>query len=119
MLPEVLRSDEYEKKAYLTQDGYTTVFYVNISNSAQNISGTIMITQYNNPNHDMTNGSGNVSDLHRNYKQLIINDQEVIVFGRDKQSYINYSDGTTNYEIALDCDFDTMVSIAETINVKE
>lgn len=119
MLPEVLRSDEYVKKAYLTQDGYTTVFYVNISNSVQNISGTIMITQYNNPNHDMTNGRVNVPDnTYRYFEQLVINDREVIVFGNDDKSYINYTDGSTNYEIALICDFNTMVSIAETINVK-
>lgn len=119
MLPEVLRSDEYEKKAYLTQDGYTTVFYVNVSNSAQNISGTIMITQYNNPNHDMTNGYGNIpDDTQKNFKQLTIDGKEVIVFGRDDTSYINYSDGATNYEISLGCDFDTMVSIAKTIIVK-
>ncbi len=118
MLPEVLRSDEYEKSARLTQDGYTTVFYINVLNSAQNISGTIMITQYNNTNHDMTNGQVSIPDTHREFKQLIIEGKEIVVFSIDEKSYINYSDGTTNYEIALNCDFDTMVSIAETINVK-
>ena len=48
----------------------------------------------------------------------MVDDKEIIIFSMDEKSYINYSDGTTNYEIALICDFDTMVSIAETINVK-
>lgn len=119
LLPEALRSDEYEKTAQLTQDGYTTVFYINVVNSVQNISGTVMITQYNNPNHDMTNGQANIPDsTYRYFKQLVINNREVIVFGNGEKSYINYTDGATNYEITLICDFDTMVSIAETISVK-
>lgn len=118
LLPEALRSDEYEKSAHLTQDDLLTIFYIDITNKSTKISGQILITQYNNTAVDMTNGQANVSDVHRNYKQLTIDGKEVIVFGRDNQSYIIYSDANTNYQISLDCDFDTMVSIAETINVK-
>ncbi len=119
MLPEVLRGDEYEKSARLTQDDLLTIFYIDVTNKSTQISGQILITQYKDKNTDMTNGQVNVSDEHRNYKQLTIDGKEIIVFGRDNTSYINYSDGTTNYQISLGCDFDTMVSIAETINVKE
>ena len=118
LLPEALRSDEYEKSAHLTQDDLLTIFYIDITNKSTKISGQILITQYNNTAVDMTNGQANVSDVHRNYKQLTIDGKEVIVFGRDNQSYIIYSDANTNYQISLDCDFDTMVSIAETISVK-
>lgn len=118
MLPEVLLSVEYEKSARLTQDDFQTMFYIDLLNPKTNISGNIMITQYKNTDHNMTNGQANVSDEHRSYKQFTIDGKEIIVFGRNDQSYINYSDGATNYQIALDCDFDTMVSIAETINVK-
>ena len=118
MLPEVLRSDEYEKSARLVQDGHITTFFIDIINTAKNISGTIVITQYNNADHNMTNGQVNIPDKHRNFKQLTIEGKEIIVFGMGEEMYINYSDGATNYQIALNCDFDTMVSIAETINVK-
>ncbi len=67
----------------------------------------------------MTNGQVNIPEnTYRYFKELMIEGQKIIVFGRDNESYINYSDGATNYQIFLDCDFDTMVSIAETINVK-
>lgn len=118
MLPDVLRGDEYEKSARLEQKEFMTIFYIRLINSDENISGTIVITQYNDANHNMTNGQVNVSDVHRNFKQLTIDGKEIIVFGMGEESYINYSDGATNYQISLGCEFDTMVSIAETINVK-
>lgn len=118
MLPEVLLSDEYEKTARLEQKDYLDIFYINVANIEKGISGSIVITQYNDDTIDMTNGFGNVSDKHRNYKELTIEGKKIIVFGMGEKSYINYSDSLTNYQIALICDFDTMVSIAETINVK-
>ena len=118
MLPEVLRGAEYEKYGRMKQDEYMTTFYIDVNNEAAQISGQIMITQYNDASHAMTNGHVNVSELYKNFKQFLVNGKEIIVFGEGKESYINYSDGVTNFEIMLDCDFDTMVSIAETINVK-
>ncbi|MBQ6931911.1 MAG: hypothetical protein IJN38_07265, partial [Clostridia bacterium] len=119
LLPEALRSDEYEKSARLTQDDYMTTIYIDVINNNQSISGMISITQYNDKDVDMTNGYGNIpDDAQKNFKQLTIDGKEIIVFGSDDVSYINYSDITTNYEITLFCDFDTMVSIAETISVK-
>lgn len=118
MLPEVLRGEEYKKSARLQQNDYMTTFYIDVKEIHGNITGTIVISQYNDKNHNMTNGQVNVPVAEKNFKQMMICDREIVVFGRDEQSYINYSDGATNYQIMLDCDFDTMVSIAETINVK-
>ena len=119
LLPEALRSDEYEKSAHLTQDDYITTFYIDVVNNVNSFSGTIIITQFNDKDVDMTNGYGNIpDDMQKYFRQLTIDGKEIIVFGRDNQSYIVYSDTATNYEISLDCDFDTMVSIAETIRVK-
>lgn len=119
MLPEVLRSEEYEKTARLQQNDYMTTFYIDVKEINGNITGTIVISQYNTEVHNMTNGQVNVPDnTYRYVKELLIDGKEIIVFGNDEKSYINYSDGTTNYEITLGCDFDTMVSIAETISVK-
>lgn len=119
ILPEVLRSGEYEKSARLQQDDNMTTFYIDVKNIDGNITGTIVVSQYNNEDHNMTNGQVNVPDnSFRYFKELLIDGKEIIVFGNGEKSYINYSDGTTNYQISLTCDFDTMVLIAETINVK-
>ncbi|MBO5359282.1 MAG: DUF4367 domain-containing protein [Clostridia bacterium] len=118
MLPEVLLSNEYEKEVLVEQKEFVTIIRVDVNNAEQDISGLITITQYKSADHNMTNGQVNVSDEHTNYKQLTIDGKDIIVFGMGERSYINYSDGATNYEIALTCDFDKMVSIAETINVK-
>lgn len=119
MLPEVLLSDEFEKSARLVQESDITTFFIDVKNSVEEINGTIIITQFKNTEHNMTNGFGSIpDDKPKKFKQLTMDGKEIIVFGREEQSYMNYSDGATNYQIALDCDFDTMVSIAETINVK-
>lgn len=118
MLPEVLLSDEYEKEIHTEQSEYVTIIRVVVNNTEQDISGLITISQYKSAEHNMTNGFGNVSDMYRYFKQLTIDGKEIVVFSNGDTSYINYSDGATNYEISLGCDFDTMVSIAETISVK-
>lgn len=119
MLPEVLRSDEYEKTARLVQESEITTFLIEVNNPVEGINGNIMITQYKNTEHNMTNGQVNVPESSfRYFKELLINGKEIIVFGMGGESYINYTDGAINYQISLGCDFDTMVSIAETISVK-
>lgn len=119
MLPQILLSDEYEKKVQTEQGDQMTTIWLFVNNVNEKITGYIMITQYKTADHNMTNGFGNIPDnTYRYVKELLIDGQKVIVFGNDEKSYINYSDGSTNYEIALICDFETMVSIAETINVK-
>ncbi len=119
-LPKVLLSDEYERSiGDIVQDSDKEIIFVNVSNINNDISGTIVITQYKNSEHAMTNGQVNIPDnTYRYFKELTIDDNKIIVFGNGEKSYINYSDSVINYEILLDCDFDTMVSIAETINVK-
>ncbi|MBR6634555.1 MAG: hypothetical protein IKL41_02880, partial [Clostridia bacterium] len=119
MLPQALLDEKYEKTPSVKQDDEKTVTFINVVNKETQISGTIIITEYKNENINAVNGQVNVpEDTYRNFKELLIEGKEIIVFGSDGTSYINYSDGATNYEISLGCDFDTMVSIAETINVK-
>lgn len=118
MLPQALLGDDYEKSVQTKQSEYMTTILVSVNNIKQEISGLLIITQFKSADHNMTNGQVNVSEIYKYYKQMTINGKDIIVFGRDDESYINYSDGATNYEISLRCDFDTMVSIAETIKVK-
>ena len=119
MLPQVLLSDEYERTiSSVKQDEDKTIIFVTLNCTKNDIKGNICITQYKDADHNMTNGQVNIPDTHREFKQILIKDKEIIVFTMGEESYINYSDRTTNYEIVLNCDFDTMVSVAETINVK-
>ena len=119
-LPTVLLSDEYEKSVgKVVQDDDKSIIIINVCNNHSDVSGYIGITQYKSAEFNMINGQMNIpEDTYRYFKEMIIDSKEIIVFGNDEKSYINYSEGATNYEIALICNFDTMVSIAETINVK-
>lgn len=114
LLPEALLSEEYEKSVRIEKNDFSTMLYVELANEQEGYTGRVVITRYNNA-YGMTNGFGNVSNMHRYFKQLMINGKEIIVFGEGKESYINYIDNNTNYEITLNCDFETMVSIAGTI----
>ncbi len=119
MLPEALLGDEYKKDVQIEEDEHITTALISLDNTQQKISGLITVTQYKDTGHDMTNGKVNVPyETYRNIKNFTIDNIEIIVFGEGKESYINYCKGNTNYQISLNCDFDTMVSIAETINVK-
>lgn len=119
ILPEVLLSDEYEKEIHTDQNEFMTTIWISVNNSEQDISGLITVTQFKSTDHNMTNGYGNIpDDTYKYFKELLISGKKVIVFGNGEKSYINYSDVATNYEIALTCDFNTMVSIAETIKNK-
>lgn len=114
-LPEVLLSDEYEKSAYVQEDEHMTTIYVNVKNINSNVAGTIMISQYKNENIAIGNGVGNVSSMNKHFKQLFVNNIDVLVFGETEEMYIKYIDGNTEYEIILNIDFDTAVKIAESI----
>ena len=118
MLPQVLLGDDYTKEVRTDQNEHMTTIWISVNNIEQEISGLLTITQFKSADHNMTNGQVNVSEIYKYYKQMTINGEDIIVFGNGEKSYINYSDGATNYQISLVCDFDTMVSVAETINVK-
>lgn len=116
MLPEELLSDEYQKSVTnVIKDEYKNAIYISIINASNGITGNLVVTQYNDSNVETINGLGNVSEMHKYFEQLLINNIDVVVFGNDQQIYINYIDGNTGYEIMLNCDFETAVSIAETI----
>ncbi len=119
MLPQALLSDEYEKTIKTDKTGHMTTIWVFVDKEEQGVSGLITITQYNDSNHNMTNGKADIPyNSFRYYKEFSTNNKPIIIFSDGDKSYINYSNGATNYEINLTCDLDTMVSIAETINDK-
>ena len=99
----------------MQEDDFITNIYVDIENFKTDISGTIVITQYKNQNIEMINSVGNVSNIYEKFKQLQINDVEVLVFGNNGEFYIKYIYANTEYEIVLNTDFETAVKIAESI----
>ena len=116
MLPEELLSDEYQKSVTnIIKDEYKNAIYISITNESNDFAGNLVVTQYNDSNVEAINGLGDVSEMHKYFKQLLINNIDIVVFGNDQQIYINYIEGNTGYEIMLNCTFETAVSIAETI----
>lgn len=116
MLPEELLSDEYQKSVTnIIKDEYKNAIYISITNESNDVTGNMVVTQYIDSNVETINGLGDVSEMHKYFKQLLINNIDVVVFGNDQQIYINYIDGNTGYEIMLNCTFETAVSISETI----
>ncbi len=116
MLPEELLSDEYQKSVTnIIKDEYKNAIYISITNESNDFAGNLVVTQYNDSNVEAINGLGDVSEMHKYFKQLLINNIDVVVFGNDQQIYINYIEGNTGYEIMLNCTFETAVSIAKTI----
>lgn len=115
-LPEVLLSDEYEKSVNVQDTENIKVILIDILNSKQVISGTIIITQYKDENVELHNGVGNVSSMYKYFEQITINDTDVLVFGNDNKFYVKYIDANTEYEVVLlNTEFDTAVKIAESI----
>ncbi len=114
-LPEVLLSDEYEKSARVQETDLMTTIYVDFNSVSSETSGNMMISQYKDGNVELHNGIGNVSDLYKFFEQLTVNDIEVLVFGENSEIYIKYVYENTEYEVFLNCDFDTALLIAESI----
>lgn len=115
-LPEVLLGNEYEKSVQVQEDDLMTTIYVDFSNTNSQVSGTIVISQYNDEYIEIGNGVGNVTDTHKNFKQITVGNIDILIFSVNEKIYIKYIEGCTEYEIALlNSEFDTAVKIAESI----
>ena len=115
-LPALIMTDNYTKDVNVQKDDYITTVMIDINNPVNNIQGTVAVTQYNDTNVELHNGVGNVSGMYKYFEQITINRTDVLVFGNDGEIYIKYIVDDTEYEITLNTDFDTAVSIAESIN---
>ena len=114
-LPAELMTDDYAKNINVQKDDFITTVMISISNPTDNVQGTIGITQYNDEKAGISNGIGNVSSMNKHFKQLSINSIDILVFGNDGEVYIKYVDKNIEYEIVLNTDFDSALSIAESI----
>ena len=113
-LPEVLRSEDYKKTYEIEQDEYITTICVYLKNPIENITGNIMVTQYKDSS-KIAKDYTNISDMYDNFKMISLGNMNIVIFGDKEKSYIRYIDGAEDYCIALNCDFETAVSIADSI----
>lgn len=115
VLPSALISEDYSVK--ITTRSLENVEKASIafnSNSSE-INGTIIITNYTNSNDNFAIGQRLVVDAYNQVKQIFVNGLDVIVFSDETNSYIYYIDKNVEYDISINCDFDSAVEIAETI----
>lgn len=115
VLPQALLGDEYSKSVVSQEDDLMTTIYVDFSNESTGVSGKIGITQYKNKSNQLGNGIGSMPADHKYFKQIKVEEKDVLIFGYDEKIYIKYLDENTDYEIFINCDFETAVKIAESI----
>lgn len=116
ILPAELLNDEYEKSItqYKENKGFKTV-EIDFKNKENKIHGFIAIIMHTTENSQNAIGQGGVAN-EDSVKQLFINGMDVLVFSNGNDSFIDYVDVNTEYEIVIDnCDFETAIRIAETL----
>lgn len=115
VLPQELLGEKYDKSVRSQEDDLMTTIYVDFSNESTGVSGKIGITQYKNKSIQLGNGIGSMPADHKYFKQIKVEEKDVLIFGYDEKIYIKYLDENTDYEIFINCDFETAVKIAESI----
>lgn len=112
-LPAALISDDYSAKINTrSREGIEQANIVFKSNITD-IDGTISITMHTNNNFAI--GQGSISNSYDQVKQIFVNEMDVLVFNNGIKSMIYYVDKNIEYNIDINCDFDSAIEIAETI----
>ena len=114
-LPAELMSEDYSAKIDTTSLENIEKATITFKSNSTNIQGNISIIKYRNSNNLFTIGKSSVSDLYNQVKQISVKGMDVLIFSDNTNSYIYYIDNNIEYDIAINCDFDSAVEIAETI----
>ncbi len=113
VLPKAVINDEYVKYNINSLNNETN-FY--ILDTKSEMSGTVLICNFNNNIYDFIAGKGILNGQYINTEQVTINGIDAIVFENDDYSCIYYTHNNYEYTITLnDCDFKTAKEIANTI----
>lgn len=88
---------------------------IDFKNNIIDISGTISITKYMSNNDSLTIGQRSVFNSYNQVKQILVNGIDVLVFSDEINSYIYYIDKNIEYDITVNCNFDSAIEIAKTI----
>ncbi len=86
---------------------------VNVQFEYNDSVGFLDICKITNPNIEWI-GSSTVVDV-ESAEMININGMDVLVFEQEKSCTITYKDGLTEYNIRLECDFETVKDFAKTI----
>lgn len=117
ILPAELLKEEYVKNIEsVEKNNLYIAISINFENKNRGIKGNIVITEYKTAVSEFMIGQVNTSKNFDSVKQLSINGMEVLVFYDNRESYIIYVDNNTEYKIhILNCEFNSIVNIAETL----
>lgn len=78
------------------------------------ITGHVTLQAYND-SYEFVVGNKKVSSSYEKIEYFEVNELTVLVFYNDDTSYINYSNNNTEYNIVINCDYETACQIAKTI----
>lgn len=115
ILPSALISEDYSVKINAYSLDNIEQAAVEFKSNTADTSGTILITIHTNNNNSFTIGQRLVSNSYDQVKQILVNGIDILIFSDKSTSYIYYIDNNIEYDISLNCDFDSAVEIAETI----
>jgi hypothetical protein len=87
---------------------------INFNFNNSEIEGHITIQEYVN-NYDFVTERSKANSEFDNVKYFNIDDLDIIVFNEGNNSQINYVVNNTEYNIVIDCDYETACQIAKTI----
>lgn len=113
LLPNAVVNDEYVKYNINSLNNETNFC---ILDAESEISGTVLIYNFNNNVYGFVGGTANLNDQYNCVEQMEINGIDVIVFENNDYSCIFYTYDNYEYTLTLnDCDFKTAKEIANTI----
>lgn len=113
VLPKAVINNKYVKYN-INSSNNDTNFY--ILDTKSEISGIVLIYNFNNNVYGFIGGTANLNDQYNNVEQMEINGIDVMVFEHNNSSCIFYTYDNCEYTIKLDnCDFKTAKEIANTI----
>lgn len=115
ILPATLISEDYSMEISIRTLESIEQAIIEFKNNSTNVKGNISITKHTDNNDIFTIGQGSVPDSYNQVKQIKVNGIDVLVFSDETTSYIYYIDKNIEYDISINCDFESALKIAETI----
>ncbi|MGN1420984.1 MAG: hypothetical protein ACI4XC_05675 [Eubacterium sp.] len=113
VLPKMIFSSETKNSNYSKEESDNSTM-INFDFESNGLTGHIIIRSYK-PNYDFLVEENKTNLEFESIKYFSIGDISCIVFNRGKNSYINYVINNTEYNISLDCNFETACQIAKTL----
>ncbi len=116
VIPDEIMKDDYLKSDLdISEDENSkSTIYFSFKSKSKDIIGSMTISQYITSS-DLLTGQTKVSDKYENVDQIVINNTKALIFNNENESYIIYIQNDFEYNVILECDFETAKEIAKTI----